>query len=322
MATGFGESGAGKYAVAMRIAVTGATGLVGRAVVARLLARGDEVLALSRDPAAAGAALPAGVRAERFVRGDAGPAAAALSGCDGVVHLAGEPVLARRWNARVMEEIRASRVEGTAALVAALAAAAPRPRALVGASAVGLYGARVDGPLDETAPPGDDFLARVCVDWEAAASRAREHGVRVAAIRIGIVLSPEGGALPRLLPPFRFFAGGPIGRGRQGFPWIHVDDLASLFLFALDRDDVEGPLNAAAPQAVTNREFCRALGRALHRPSWLPVPPLALRLALGRVARVLAAGPRIAPRRALDLGFRFRHPDLAGALADLLSRRR
>jgi uncharacterized protein (TIGR01777 family) len=303
----------------MRVAVTGATGLVGRSLLERLLARGDEVSALSRDPERARDGLPGGTDAARFLVGDAALAREALAGTDAVVNLAGEPVLGRRWNDGVREEIRASRVEGTQTLVGAMRDLDPRPCVLVNASAVGFYGPRGEEEVDEDEAPGDDFLAGVCVAWEAAAREAEALGVRVVTVRIGIVLSRDGGALPRMLPPFRWFVGGRIGNGKQGFPWIHIDDLVGILLHALDREEVSGPLNGAAPGVVTNGAFCRALGRAIGRPSWLPVPRPALRLLLGPAAAVLAAGQRAVPARTLRTGYVFRFPAVDAALADLFA---
>jgi uncharacterized protein (TIGR01777 family) len=301
----------------MRVAVTGATGLVGRAVTGKLVARGDEVVALSRDPKGAASSFPAGVRAEPFDVDDPLIAARAFAGADAVVHLAGEPVMARRWNRRVQAGIRNSRVEGTRTIVRAIEEADPRPKALVCASATGYYGHRDDDEIDEDAPAGHDFLAEVARSWEAEAERASALAVRTAILRTGVVLARDGGALPRIAGPFRWFVGGPLGSGAQGFPWIHVEDLAALFLHALDREDLHGPLNAVAPETVSNREFCRALGRAMHRPSFFPVPRLALRLFVGRAAAMLLSGQRAVPRRALESGFVYRFPRLDGALADL-----
>jgi uncharacterized protein (TIGR01777 family) len=287
-------------------------------VTKRLLARGDEVTALSRDPDRTRARLPEGVRSERITRGEAGALAEVLSGHDAVVNLAGEPVIGRRWNDAVRRELRESRVEGTSTVVEAMAGAETPPRILVNASAVGYYGHREEAEITEDAGPGSDFLAELSVEWEAAAMRAEAHGARVVLLRIGIVLAKDGGALPRMLPPFRFFVGGPIGHGRQGFPFIHIDDLAGLVLHALDQDGLSGPVNATAPHPVTNGEFSKALGKALSRPSWLPAPRLALRLVIGPAAAVLTSGQMAIPKRALDLGYEFRFPDVDKALHDLL----
>ncbi len=304
----------------MKTAIVGATGLVGRALTARLLRRGDRVTALTRDPGRAAAVLPAGVGLERWTAGEPAPLGRVLSGLDAVVFLAGEPILGKRWSRRFREVIRASRVEGVRTVVRALAAADPRPRVLVSASASGYYGPRGDEEITEDEPPGSDFLAGVCAEWEGAAREAEALGVRVVLVRIGVVLSAEGGALPRMLPPFRWFLGGPVGKGRQGFPWIHVEDLAGILLHALDHGELRGPVNAAAPGPVSQAEFSRALGRAIRRPSWLPVPRPVLRILLGPVARVLTTGQRLVPKRARETGYRFRFTDPETAVRDLLGK--
>jgi uncharacterized protein (TIGR01777 family) len=300
----------------MRVAVTGATGLIGSRLVGALKARGDGVTVLSRDPARATKAL--GVPAERWDLLAAPAPAAALAGHAGVIHLAGAPV-AQRWSAEAREQIRSSRVVGTANLVAGLEAADPRPRVLVSASASGFYGDRGDEELDEQAPPGDDFLARVCVGWEASADRASELGVRVTKVRTGLVLDAHGGALAKMLPAFRLGVGGPVAGGRQYMSWIHVDDVVGLYLAALDGDDWNGPVNGCAPGAVTNAEFSHALGRALHRPAVLPVPGLALRAMYGTMAEIVTGGQRMVPRRPQALGYRWAHTDLDEALRSALS---
>ena len=302
----------------MRVTVTGATGLVGRRLIAALRDRGDEVTVLSRSPDRAASSL--GVEAAGWDPA-AGPApAAALAGRDGVIHLAGEPV-AQRWNAAVRERIRASREDGTRNLVAGLLATDPRPGVLVSASAVGYYGFRGDERVTEADAPGDDFLARVCVAWEREAEAATELGVRVVSVRTGVVLDPAGGALAKMLPPFRLGAGGPVAGGRQYLPWIHADDLAGIYLAALDGPDWRGPVNATGPEPVTNREFARALGRALHRPAVAPVPAFALRLLYGDMAEIVTEGQRAVPERARALGYAFRYADVDAALRSALSPR-
>jgi uncharacterized protein (TIGR01777 family) len=300
----------------MRITVTGATGLLGSRLVAALEARGDEVTALSRDPARAKERL--GVRAERWdLLAEPAPVDA-LAGRDGVIHLAGEPV-AQRWSADARERIRSSRVQGTANLVAGLKAADPRPPVLVSASASGIYGDRGAEELEEDATPGDDFLAGVCIGWEAAADRASELGVRVTKLRTGIVLDAGGGALEKMLPPFRLGVGGPVAGGRQYMSWIHLDDMVGLYLAALDGANWSGPVNACAPGAVTNAEFSRALGRALHRPAVLPVPGLALRAMYGEMAEIVTGGQRMVPARAQAFGYRWEHSGLDEALRSALA---
>jgi uncharacterized protein len=300
----------------MRVTLTGATGQIGSRLVARLTDRGDEVTVLSRNPERARAALP-GVQALPWDP-MSGPAPVdALAGRDGVVHLAGENV-AQRWSADAKRRINDSREIGTRNLVAGLRAAEPRPAVLVSASAVGYYGPHGDEPLDEDAPAGDDFLARVVVNWEREADAAAELGLRVVKVRTGVVLDRSGGALSKMLLPFQLGVGGPVAGGRQYLPWIHVDDVVGIFLQALDDATWQGPVNATAPEPVTNKSFSRALGRALHRPAVAPVPALAIRALYGEMSEVVTKGQRALPSRALQGGYRFRHPDLDEALSAAL----
>lgn len=302
----------------MRVAVTGATGTIGRAVVAALRERGDEVVALSRDPERAKERL--GVEAQAWADPKTEPApASALAGADGVIHLLGEPV-AQRWTERAKEEIRASRVAGTRNLVSGLSTAGPRPRVLVSQSASGWYGPRGDEPVDESEPAADDFLARVCADWEAEAEKAAELGLRVVRARTGVVLAEGGGALEKMLPPFKLGVGGPVAGGRQFVPWVHVDDVVGALLFCLDTEAASGPVNVSAPQPVTNRELSKALGRVLRRPAVLPVPTLALKLLYGDMAQIVTTGVRAVPSRLEQLGYPFRRPDLDDALRAATSR--
>jgi hypothetical protein len=301
----------------MRITVTGATGRIGSRLVRQLLDRGDEVTVLSRNPDRARAALP-GVQAVAWDPA-VGPAPAeALAGRDGVVHLAGEDI-AQRWSADAKRRIRESRELGTRNLVAGLRAADPRPPVLVSASAVGYYGAHGDEPLDESAPAGSGFLADVCAAWEREAQAAEELGIRVVRLRTGVVLDRDGGALAKMLPFFRLGGGGPVAGGRQYMPWIHRDDLVGLQIAALQGGDGwAGPINGTAPEPVTNREFSKALGRALHRPAVAPVPGLAVRVLYGDMAELVTEGQRVLPRRAQELGYEFAHPKLDEALRSTL----
>jgi uncharacterized protein len=303
----------------MRVVVTGATGLLGRALVQALLDRGDEVVPLSRDANRARQALGDRVEAHAWPRPtDAPPPEAALAGADAVVHLLGEPV-AQRWTDQSKEAIRRSRVAGTHSLVEGLLALAPdrRPGTLVSQSASGYYGHRGDEPLTEDAPAGNDFLAGVVVAWEHEALLAASD-LRVAVTRTGVVLSPQGGALAKMLPFFRLGIGGPVAGGRQYVPWIHLDDVVGAMLFCLDTAEAAGPINLTAPNPVTNAELSRTLGRVLKRPAVLPVPAIALKLLYGDMAQIVTTGQRPVPARLEQLGYRFRHRELEPALRDVL----
>ena len=300
----------------MRVTVTGATGLIGSKLIAGLKRRGDELTVLSRDPGRARASLS--VEAVAW-DADREPAPAhALAGRDAVVHLAGAPV-AQRWTSGAKERIRRSRELGTRNLVAGLHQAEPRPAALVSASAVGYYGPHGDEMLDEQTPPGSDFLADVTRMWEHEADRAGELGMRVVRVRTGVVLDPAGGALKKMLWPFRLGVGGPVAGGRQYMPWIHVDDVVGIYERALDDDTWSGAVNATAPQPVTNRAFSKALGHALKRPALAPVPALAIRILYGEMAVIVTTGQRAVPRRTQELGYAFAHPDLDEALRAALA---
>jgi uncharacterized protein len=299
----------------LQVTLTGATGLIGARLVRALQARGDEVTVLSRDPARAARALAVTAQAWDPATGPA--PAGALAGRDAVVHLAGERV-DQRWSDRARAAILESRAAGTRHLVDGLRAADPRPGALVSSSAVGWYGPRGHEVVDESAPAGDGFLAGVCAVWEREATAAEELGMRVVRVRTGVVLDGDGGALARMLTPFRLGVGGPVAGGGQYIPWIHSGDLVGIYLAAIDGADWTGPVNATAPEPVTNRAFSRALGRALRRPAVLPIPGAALRLLYGDMAEIVTTGQRAVPRRPLELGYAHEHPDLDEALRDAL----
>jgi uncharacterized protein (TIGR01777 family) len=302
----------------VRVTVTGASGLIGSALVARLREDGTQVTVLSRDPSR----MPelAGIEAVRWDLLSEPAPVAALSGADAVVHLAGENV-AQRWSEQAKQAIRESRVTGTRNLVAGLRAAAELgeyPRTLISGSAIGFYGAHGEEPLDEDAPPGDDFLAETCMAWEAEARNASALGVRVVLLRTGVVLHRDGGALQKMLPPFRLGVGGPVAGGGQYVSWIHRDDLVGMIVAALKDERWSGPVNGTAPEPITNRELSRALGHALHRPSLLPVPGFALGLLYGEMAEIVTTGARVVPAKALVLGYSFRHGELDEALRSAL----
>jgi hypothetical protein len=300
----------------MKALVTGATGFVGP----RLLRLLDRPVALSRDPDRARAKI--GHLVDRIIRWDpmqGPPSPDSFDGIDAVYHLAGESVAEGRWTAAQKARIRDSRVVGTRNLVQGIAQSTNKPSVLVSASAVGFYGDRGDEELTEASPPGDDFLAQVCIDWEREAVAAERHGVRVVLARTGIVLGAGGGALEKMLLPFKLGAGGPLGSGRQWMPWIHVADLARLYVHAADTRAIDGAMNAVAPNPVRNSEFTKALGRQVHRPAFMPAPYLGLRLVFGEFAKVLFASQRVIPQVAVDTGFVFQYPEIAAALREILS---
>jgi uncharacterized protein (TIGR01777 family) len=303
----------------MRIFVTGATGFIGRALTARFRADGHTVLAWVRSPDRARALLGADVE---LLRADGGVVALTdtVTRADAVVNLAGEPLLGKRWTPERRRVLEDSRVQVTRDLVLAIESARMRPRVLVSGSAVGWYGDRGDERLTEQSTPGDDFLARLCRQWEAAATAAQASGVRVVLSRTGVVLGRDGGALAQMLPPFRLGLGGPIGSGRQYLPWIHQQDLVAFLAAAVVDDRYRGPVNGVAPEEATSRTFAAALGRALHRPAILPAPAFALRALFGEAATVLLASQRVEPRALSDVGFDFACPRLDAALADIVGR--
>lgn len=279
----------------MQIGITGASGLVGTHLAAALRSRGDTVITASlRDPS---------------------KAAAALAACDAVVNLAGEPI-AQRWTPQIKDKIRSSRVDAPRAFIDALSKSANTPQAYISASATGYYPVSETATYIESSPPGNDFLGQVCAAWEHEANRASEFGMRVGIVRTGIVLSTDGGALEKMLPPFRFGAGGVIGNGKQWYSWIHIDDLIGIYLHAID--GASGVFNGTAPNPSTNAEFTHTLGRVLNRPTILPTPTFALRLMLGEGADVLLEGQRVLPERTLADGYTFKYTALEPALRDLL----
>jgi len=297
----------------VKIAISGASGLIGRRLMKNLTAAGHAMHVLSRH---SGTNLPPGVKLSVWDSLKGLPPDDSLRDAGAVIHLAGEPV-AQRWSAETRRRIRDSRVLGTRHLVQALQKLDHRPEALLCASAIGYYGSRGDEVLNESAAPGNGFLPDLCQEWEREAQAAEALGVRVVRIRIGVVLDPRGGALKRMLPPFRMGAGGKLGSGKQWMSWIHLEDLAGLFQFALDHP-LRGAVNGVAPYPVTNAEFTRTLGQAVHRPAVFPVPVFALKLLFGDMSEVLLASQRVAPAAAEAGGYRFRFPQLAPALGDLL----
>ncbi len=301
----------------MRLVVAGGTGFIGSALCVRLMDLGHSLTILSRKRS------PGPILSNKdwitWQPGSPGPWEEAIDGVDGVINLAGEPI-ARRWSQSVKEEIRASRVNTTRDLVTAIGKAKARPKFLLNSSAVGYYGPRGDEPITEDAGPGSDFLSRVCVVWEEEAKRAEAFGVRVILLRTGVVLGKGGGALVKMVPPFKLFIGGPLGTGTQWMSWIQMEDEIGLMVHLIQNSEVMGPINATAPGQVTMKEFCQTLGKVLRRPSWAPVPSFALRVLMGEMADMLLTGQRVLPGKSQDSGYAFKYPNLLEALKASLAR--
>lgn len=302
----------------MNVVVTGGTGFIGRALCAFLQQAGHHVTVLTRRPQEVNRLYGVKVAAVQWSEGDAGAWEQALERADAVINLAGAPIADARWSASRKRLLIDSRVRGTRRLVEAMAGRSFKPRTLISASGIGYYGASDDRLLNEESPRGQGFLADLCLEWEAAALEAVAFGTRVVTVRTGMVLEKDGGALPKMLLPFRLFAGGPIMPGTQWVSWIHRRDHVGLILWALETASVSGPINAVAPGAVTMRTFCDVLGRVLRRPSWLPVPGIALTAALGELGTLMTTGQRVSPVKALVGGYRFQYPMLEPALRAIL----
>ena len=301
----------------MRVFITGGTGLVGRAVSKMLLDRGDEVLCVTRDPARARKVLPAGAE---ILGGDPtlpGDWQDRLATCTGVINLAGSPIADGWWTRGRKHRIKRSRLATTENIVAALATCVS-PAVLASASAVGYYGNRGEVALGESSEPGSGFLAKLALEWEHTALKAERDQVRIAVVRIGVVLSTEGGALAKMLPAFRLGLGGPLAGGRQYFPWVHIRDLARLFLFVLDQEEIRGPVNAVVPDPPRQMEFAAALGRAVGKPAFMPVPRFVLGCMMGEMADVLLDSQRVVPNALKAAGFKFEFGELDKALDDLV----
>lgn len=302
-----------------RVLITGGSGFVGRKLAKELLARGDQVTVLTRDARRAKGALPAAVRCASWNPEKAGAWFEELGIVDVVVHLAGESV-AKRWTDDVKKRIESSRIDSTRHLVEAIGRAAHKPEVFVSASATGYYGAQPpEKELDETSPPGSDYLARVCTRWEEAAREVEKLGVRAVQLRIGVVLGEGGGALEKMLLPFKLFAGGPMGDGKQMIPWVHRDDVVGMLLMAIDNPEITGPINAVSPNPVSSKELATAIGTVMSRPSWMPAPAFALKLAMGEAASILLTGQRVIPQRAIELGYEFHRARLVPALESILA---
>jgi uncharacterized protein (TIGR01777 family) len=298
----------------MRVGVVGATGFVGKALVAALTERGDVVVAFSRDPARARKTL-ARVADARSLEAITAEGVADL---DAVVNLAGESIGAKRWDAEYKAAILESRVRTTRRVVDAIGAAGRRPQVLINASAVGFYGPRGDEEVTEATPSGDDFLSGVCREWEREAERVSSFGAREVRMRLGVVLGDGGGSLEKMLLPFKMFVGGPVGDGRQWFSWVHLADVVGAIVWALDHPTLHGAVNVTAPEPVRFRDFAEALGRRLRRPSWLPVPAFALRLAMGQMAEVVVTGQRAVPAALIADGYSFKYSRIDDALTTVV----
>ncbi len=328
-----------------RVIVTGATGLIGKAVCKELRAQGYQMVVFSRDPQKAGRVVPGAAEYVAWQPAESGPWASAIDAAYGVIHLAGASLFAKRWTSEYKREIIASREIGTRGMVNAMAQAQNKPQVFISSSAVGYYGPSGDQKLDESAPPGGDFLAQVCQIWEREAKKAEDLGIRTVLLRTGVVigvgegrlpfpidlrgaslarpgiiLKTEEGAFPLLTMPFRFFAGGPILPGTQWFAWVHLDDLVGMIMLALENAKVRGPINATAPESQTNRDFARTIGRVMGRPAWFPVPGFAMKALLGEMADMITTGQRVIPRKAQDLGYQFKYPTSEQAIRQILDR--
>lgn len=302
----------------MRIIITGGTGLIGKALCPLLLADGHLITVLSRNPDAA-RGMPRGVRIEEWDGKTAEGWGHLVNGSDAIINLAGAGIADRPWTAQRKQLIRESRIHAGLAIQKAIQQAAQKPRVVIQSSAVGYYGAHNDDQIIiETSAPGHDFLAKVCFDWEMSTTPVSKMGIRRPVIRTGVVLSKDGGALPKMLLPFKFFAGGPIGSGKQWLPWIHITDQARAIKFLLDTPTADGPFNLAAPNPVTNKQFGEILGATMRRPSLMPTPALAMKTIFGEMSTVLLDGQRVVPQRLEELGFSFTFPTLREALSDLL----
>ena len=304
----------------MKIAITGATGFVGTRLVNRLKDEGHQFIIFTRNVNRAQTIYPAStfpnVEMVAYNPTESGDWQDNISGCDAVVNLAGEPI-AERWSPEHKQAILESRQLGTRKIVEAITKAKEKPSVLINPSAIGYYGSSETKTFDENSPPGDDFLAEVCQAWESESQEVKKVNVRLVILRIGIVLG-NGGALAKMIPPFKLFAGGPIGSGRQWFSWIHIDDLVELIKESLTRSGIVGTFNATAPNPVRMNELCETLGEVMNRPSWLPVPDFALEVLLGEGSKVVLEGQQVLPKETLELGFQYQYPMIKSALMDIV----
>ncbi|MEH2194815.1 MAG: TIGR01777 family oxidoreductase [Nostoc sp.] len=306
----------------MKVAITGATGFVGSLLVKRLHAEDHQIVVLTRNTAFAKKVFPSeafpNLEIVAYTLNASGSWQSVIASCDGVVNLAGEPIGEGRWTPERKQEILNSRKLGTQKIVEAIANANPKPTVLINASAIGYYGTSETATFDETSLSGKDFLAEVCQAWEAEARKVKDAGVRLVILRFGVILG-NGGALGKMIPPFKLFAGGPIGSGRQWFSWIHVDDVVNLIMQALTKPEIEGVYNATAPNPVRMADLSQTLGQVMNRPSWLPVPGFAIEALLGDGAIVVLEGQEVIPKRTIETGFEYKYPNLQSALTQILN---
>lgn len=302
----------------MKVLITGATGFVGKVIVKKLLSQGDQVVVLSRSKEKAKSTL--GQSAEYFEWRDTKnlPPLEAFNGVDGVINLMGEGIADKRWSDDQKIKIRESRIQGTSNLVAAISKLTQKPKVMVSTSAIGIYGDRGDEAVNENSSLAHDFLGSVCHDWEKAAIKVQDHGVRLVIIRTGVVLGKDGGALAKMLLPFKLGLGGPLGNGSQYMSWVHIEDLASMYIEGLKNDSMEGAFNGTAPSPVTNKEFTKVLGNALHRPAFLPAPKFAIKAAFGEMSTVILDGQKVLPEKLMKINFKFQYPNLEKALTDIV----
>jgi uncharacterized protein (TIGR01777 family) len=302
----------------MKVVITGATGFVGQVIVKQLLAAGDEVVVLTRNVARAAITLGSSCKYVQWNESEELPPLEALEGADGIINLMGESI-SKRWDENQKKKIYNSRIHGTRKLVEAMEQLKKKPSVFVSTSAIGIYGNRGSEEINEGSNVASDFLAKVCLDWENEANKARNHQARVAIIRVGIVLGHGGGALAQMLPIFKLGGGGPLGSGKQYMSWIHIDDLASMYVEALKNPEIKGVLNGTSPYPVTNAEFTKVLGKVVRRPAFLPAPSFAIKIAFGEMSQILLEGQKVLPVKFKEAKFRFRMPTLEMALKESIS---
>ncbi len=302
----------------MKILLSGGTGFIGRSLVERLLEKKHEVTLLTRRPEALQSSFPSTVKLKAWDGSTLGDWVQEVELCDAIINLTGESIANKRWTSLQKRKIVQSRVHSTRILADAMQAAHNKPSVFINASAVGYYGSVPEGDVTEAHPCGTGFLAETCVEWEKEASRANTLGARVVLTRFGVVLAKGGGALSKILPPFQMFMGGPLGSGQQWFPWVHRDDVTKAILFCCENKNMQGPVNVTAPDSVTMKEFCRTLGKVMHRPSIAAVPAFMLKLMLGEMADMLLEGQKVIPKKLQEAGYKFQYPKLEQALSQIV----